>query len=558
MLPPRFFLPVYVPFFFFFFFFFCSLSHFLSTPVPCCPFSLSHASCLNPAVYTQRYIPAIDGKDYLPGIKGLNNIKHTDWFNAVAQSLLRVKPLRAFFLLGGSSAVDRSRLLSTFAELTAKVWSNRTFRGHISPHEVLQAVSKLSEKKFRIGHLSDPIKFLAWFLHQFNMAMMEERKDKIKALKAAGKKEEARKLKKKPTIVEETFQGEVEVTTRTPVLSAEAKRKTATLEELKVLDAEKANGSKEEEEEEGSFTEKSETKKFLYLSLSLPPVPLFKETQDKSLIPQVSLFELLAKFDGSREEKLPDGSTRTYRITRLPQYLVVHFQRFQNNNWFIEKNSTLVNFPIKNLNLKRYVKESTGPSEEELYAKPVKELKDMLTSLGGDAVKCLTKGDLVDSIMQQHDTCAAGTKFDLISNIVHEGEAKEGSYKYVLCGVWCGVVCGVVYVFCLCLYLPFPLFLTFSPSLSLFSHILSSALLTVSLPLDRTCLALLQVTRLSRANQRLVRTPGPKHHNFQDNGRTGCPLRVLHPDLRTTGPEARRRWSEDGDGVSRQVRRLWK
>lgn len=41
---------------------------------------------------------------------------------------------------------------------------------------------------------------------------------------------------------------------------------------------------------------------FLYLSLNLPNVPLFKETQDRTMIPQVSLFDLLQKFDGETEE----------------------------------------------------------------------------------------------------------------------------------------------------------------------------------------------------------------------------------------------------------------
>jgi len=40
---------------------------------------------------------------------------------------------------------------------------------------------------------------------------------------------------------------------------------------------------------------------FLYLSLSLPATPLFKEG-DRSMIPQIALFDLLKKFDGQSEE----------------------------------------------------------------------------------------------------------------------------------------------------------------------------------------------------------------------------------------------------------------
>jgi U4/U6.U5 tri-snRNP-associated protein 2 len=43
---------------------------------------------------------------------------------------------------------------------------------------------------------------------------------------------------------------------------------------------------------------------------------------------------------------------RKYRITRLPQFLVLHVKRFLNNRYFTEKNPTIVNFPVKNLELK--------------------------------------------------------------------------------------------------------------------------------------------------------------------------------------------------------------
>lgn len=33
------------------------------------------------------YSQALDGGDYLPGVIGLNNIKQTDWINALIQSL---------------------------------------------------------------------------------------------------------------------------------------------------------------------------------------------------------------------------------------------------------------------------------------------------------------------------------------------------------------------------------------------------------------------------------------------------------------------------------------
>jgi U4/U6.U5 tri-snRNP-associated protein 2 len=44
------------------------------------------------------------------------------------------------------------------------VWNPRSFKGHVSPHELLQAISTVSDKKHRIGVQSDPHIFLAWYV----------------------------------------------------------------------------------------------------------------------------------------------------------------------------------------------------------------------------------------------------------------------------------------------------------------------------------------------------------------------------------------------------------
>lgn len=40
-----------------------------------------------------------------------------------------------------------------------------------------------------------------------------------------------------------------------------------------------------------------------------------------------------------------------YTITALPQYLVLHMKRFTQNNFFLEKNPTIVTFPTTGLDL---------------------------------------------------------------------------------------------------------------------------------------------------------------------------------------------------------------
>jgi len=42
---------------------------------------------------------------------------------------------------------------------------------------------------------------------------------------------------------------------------------------------------------------------------------------------------------------------KRYKIYKLPRYLIIHVKRFYKNEFFLEKNPTIVNFPIKNLDL---------------------------------------------------------------------------------------------------------------------------------------------------------------------------------------------------------------
>ena len=53
-----------------------------------------------------------------------------------------------------------------------------------------------------------------------------------------------------------------------------------------------------------------------------------------------------------------------YSIKQLPRYLFLHVKRFSKNNFFKEKNLTIVNFPIKNLDLSELV---AGSAERHVY-----------------------------------------------------------------------------------------------------------------------------------------------------------------------------------------------
>ena len=111
---------------------------------------------------------------------------------------------------------------------------------------------------------------------------------------------------------------------------------------------------------------------FLFLSLDLPPPPLFQDEMDRNIIPQVSIIELLSKYDGVTSQvkflnlisvsgrdnllkhlwkKESDNILKRYKIVKLPLYLVLIVRRFVKNNFVSEKNPTIVNFPIKALDM---------------------------------------------------------------------------------------------------------------------------------------------------------------------------------------------------------------
>jgi U4/U6.U5 tri-snRNP-associated protein 2 len=329
---------------------------------------------------------ALDGTPFLPGTVGMNNIKFTDWFNSCMQMLVCVPPLRNFFLIEDNYRETKSSLVREFGHLVCKLWHARNFKAHISPHELLQAIAVASNKKFRIGHQSDPIKFMAWFLNTLH-------------------KDLGGNSRKSSSIISRTFQGEIEITQEKDI---------------------RVPTGYEDEDEEVKVDVFKRRIKFLYLSLGLPAMPLFSENQQFEQIP---LFQLLSKFDGETITTMADGTRKTHRITQLPDFMILHYQRFKNNQWFMEKNHTLVNFPLKNLDMKPYLAEADYPSVDALEAMSVKELKRMCGQHKLDISGATEKSDLVDTLSEYFEEREIPCRMDLIANICHEGKPETGTYR---------------------------------------------------------------------------------------------------------------------------------
>jgi U4/U6.U5 tri-snRNP-associated protein 2 len=92
---------------------------------------------------------------------------------------MQVSTIRDFFLSYNTEDdftenLKSGRLLtSRMSELVKKVNNNQNFKSHVSPHELLQAISLKSNKMFTLEKKVDPIRFIVWFINSLH----EELKD---------------------------------------------------------------------------------------------------------------------------------------------------------------------------------------------------------------------------------------------------------------------------------------------------------------------------------------------------------------------------------------------
>ena len=377
------------------------------------------------------------GRRYLPGFVGLNNLNKTDYLNAVVQALAHVKPLRDFFLLAGSGELgnnggghksdgnnERSRkrkhskshnvnpsefshLAKCFSLLLRNMWSSHRFKSNVDPHMLVQAVSVASNKRYHVGKQAEAGEFLAWLLHQLHVGV-------------GGTK------KRGSSIVHKTFMGRVEVTTlvkKRRMRGEDAALEminsignggdaSTSLDEVYVEEDDDRAGSDDEETVERKRNKRQTMKTlatetvvveeettsetdFLQLTLDIPEKPLFKDDDGGLVIPQEPLVNVLRKFDGvsfcdvlamqQQQHTSEDNNgvtvakKRRYRLKKLPNYLILHLSRFKRNNFSVEKNPTIVMFPVKNFDLSSYVFPEGGrekvPTEEEICKMSVSSWK---------------------------------------------------------------------------------------------------------------------------------------------------------------------------------------
>ena len=97
----------------------------------------------------------------------------------------------------------------------------------------------------------------------------------------------------------------------------------------------------------------------IYLDLTSLQVCLHPHAQLHPAL-QVPIFDLLLKFNGQQTTDDIKAGRRRFRVTKLPAFLVLHIKRFTKNRFYMEKNPTIVNFPVKNLELADIIPVPTG------------------------------------------------------------------------------------------------------------------------------------------------------------------------------------------------------
>lgn len=260
----------------------------------------------------KRKFRVLNGAKRLRGIVGIDNLKATDYAGVVFQFLFCIPPVRDCLLRASREepvANDtRSELLHAMSTLACKVWSKTAFRAHISPHEVMQVVARASKQRFVLHKQGDAVQFLAWILNIFSKGGKSSSVDPF------------------ADVLRSCFQGKMDVI-------------TFANDELK---------------------DESEGNPFWFLTLDLPPKPLFKDNHENTSVRRVRLQALLKKYDGvTRQNIIKSGEQKAYRLAHLPPYLILTVKRLVRSKFSFEKNPCIVDLPVEKLAIEDKIGQTT-------------------------------------------------------------------------------------------------------------------------------------------------------------------------------------------------------
>ncbi|GAB7359221.1 hypothetical protein MBLNU230_g5880t1 [Neophaeotheca triangularis] len=293
---------------------------------------------------------AQDGKTkFKPGFVGLQDLKNNDWFNCVMQALAHIRPLRNKFLL--EKNVGDTEMAKRFGILMRKMWNPKAFKGHVSPHELLQEISLRTDKEYDFTKQSDPFKFLALLLNKLHRGLGGT-KDSI----TSGD------TKTNRSIMSDLFQGHLRVEAQDITTKADEKDNLA-FENTPV---------------------KTTNMRFVTLPVDLPTNSLFEDA-----IPRADLLDLLKKYNGQVTVAKNDKRMRYRLMHPLPPYLIMYFPRFfQNKHGRPERSRHIVAFTRLGLNMNEFTEPSKThhPSKKPIYYDMVANITHEAVTLRDDSV----------------------------------------------------------------------------------------------------------------------------------------------------------------------------
>ncbi|RLV89816.1 putative mRNA-splicing protein ubp10 [Spathaspora sp. JA1] len=273
---------------------------------------------LNPEYTSVEALPEfsydLNQDKYLVGYVGLNNLNSNSYINVVLQCLAHIIPIRDFYLflpkhIQYNTIQKKSPINDKFGLLIRKIWSKYLFKSHIAPYEVLNCISEISNKKFTIELEQSPKVFLIWFINTLHSQL-------------------GKSLTSKSTPISLNLQGKIEITT-IPIISQEVKSRV----EFTTIESKS----------------KITHTKFWLLSLDIPHNPLLTSTTQLDKIEEISLEDLLLKYNGTTQTQINSNEVRTYQLLEpLPPYLIISFEKSSTS-------STVVKFP-QVLSMKKYIK----------------------------------------------------------------------------------------------------------------------------------------------------------------------------------------------------------
>ncbi len=345
----------------------------------------------------------IHGTTYLPGFMGMNDLGNTDYVNAAVRALSHVQIFRNHFLRlndsynnQSSSSTRSSPLVVRVGQCMRRLWSQHNFKGGVSPQELINVIGSASKKRFLLSATGNEgttecMDFLNWFLVELHKNFVP-----LRAAPFTGPD------MTKQSIITKCFQGMIEVTEQrrkaggkgssTAVSSTEDSTNTETTADPSTKSA-------------IQWTTTVRKVPFNHLSLEIPPPPLFMEGEDELIIPQVPIFELLNKFNGTKWTETLKGDEhirRKYHILKLPPYIIFHLIRISDKTSFRkERNPTIVTFPLRNLDMRELCPsiKTTGtssltncPNPSDIDELTVVQLKAVVSNYGNFEQKLQLRG----------------------------------------------------------------------------------------------------------------------------------------------------------------------